>query len=43
MHLPFQNGWTALMKASGSGHMEYVKELLDTGEEVNMQDTVSAA
>ena len=42
MHLSFQVGDTALMKALGSGHMEYVKLLLDTGADVNMQDKVSA-
>ena len=42
MHLPFQDGYTALMVASGSGHMECVKVLLDSGAEVNMQDKVSA-
>ena len=43
MHLPYQYGWTALMRASGSGHMECVKVLLDRGADVNMQDKVSAA
>ena len=43
MHLPFQYGETALMKASFSGHGECVKVLLDRGAEVNMQDKVSAA
>ena len=43
MHLPFQNGWTALMMASGLWHMECVKMLLDRGAAVNMQNTVSAA
>ena len=43
MHLSFQNGWTALMWASGSEHMECVKVLLDRGADVNMQDKVSAA
>ena len=43
MHLPFQYGWTALMKASESGHMECVKVLLDRGADVNMQNKVSAA
>ena len=43
MHLPFQSGWTALMKASESGHMECVKVLLDRGADVNMQNKVSAA
>ena len=43
MHLPFQYGETALMNASGSGHMECVKVLLDRGADVNMQIKVSAA
>ena len=43
MHLPFQDGRTALMRASGSGHMECVKVLLDRSADVNMQDKVSAA
>ena len=43
MHLSFQGGVTALMTASGWGHMECVTVLLDRGAEVNMQDKVSAA
>ena len=43
MHLSFQGGWTALMGASGLGHVECVTVLLDRGAEVNMQDKVSAA
>ena len=43
MHLSFQDGWTALMLASGSGHMECVTVLLDRGAEVNMQNKVSVA
>ena len=43
MHLSFQHGGTALIWASGSGHMECVKVLLDRGADVNMQDNVSAA
>ena len=43
MHLPFQDGETALMWASGWGHMECVKVLLGRGADVNMQDKVSAA
>ena len=43
MHLPFQDGWTALMRASLLGHMECVKVLLDRGADVNMQNKVSAA
>ena len=42
MHLSFQDGWTALMVASGAGHMECVKVLLGRGAQVNMQDEVSA-
>ena len=42
IHLPFQYGWTALMKASVEGHMDCVKVLWDRGAEVNMQDKVSA-
>ena len=43
MHLPFQNGWTALLFVTGSRHMECVKVLLDRGADVNMQKKVSAA
>ena len=43
MHLSFQDGGTALMRASRSGHMECVKVLLGRGADVNMQDKVSAA
>ena len=43
MHLPFQNGGTALMEASRRGRMKCVKELLDRGADVNMQGKVSAA
>ena len=43
MHLSFQNGETALMWASRSGHMECVKVLLGRGADVNMQGKVSAA
>ena len=42
IHLPFQYGKTALMKASELGRLEFVKMLLDRGADVNMQDTVSA-
>ena len=42
IHLPFQYGWTALMKASWSGHIKCVKVLLDRGADVNMQKMVSA-
>ena len=41
MHLSFQGGGTALMRASASGHMECVTVLLDRGAEVNMQNKVS--
>ena len=41
MHLSFQDGWTALMKASERGRMECVTVLLDRGAEVNMQNKVS--
>ena len=43
IHLSFQYGWTALIRVSGSGHMECVKVLLGRGADVNMQDKVSAA
>ena len=43
MHLPFQDGWTALMKASVEGHMECVKVLLDRGADVNMQEPLVSA
>ena len=43
MHLSFQDGGTALMKASESERLECVKVLLDRGADVNMQDKVSAA
>ena len=43
MHLSFQSGRTALMRASELGHMECVKVLLDRSADVNMQDKVSAA
>ena len=43
MHLSYQYGDTALMRASEREHMECVRVLLDRGAEVNMQDKVSAA
>ena len=43
MHLSFQNGRTALMWASGSGHTECVKVLLDRSADVNMQGTIVSA
>ena len=43
MHLPFQDGETALMRASQWGRMECVKVLLNRSADVNMQDMVSAA
>ena len=36
-----QAGWTALMEASSEGHLECVKELLDKGAQVNVQNEVS--
>ena len=33
---------TSLMLASGDGHLDCVKELLEKGAQVNVQDTVSA-
>ena len=42
MHLPLQDGWTALMMASKGGHMECVQVVLDKGAEVNMQRKVSS-
>ena len=41
MHLSLQRGWTALMMAIRTGHMECVNVLLDKGAEVNMQANVS--
>ena len=41
VHVPSQDGETALMKASELGHVEHVKVLLDRGAEVNMQDKVT--
>ena len=41
IHLPFQDGWTALMVALHNGHMECVQVLLDRGADVNMQGRVS--
>ena len=41
MLLSLQDGRTALMMASWMGHMECVKEILDKGADVNMQDKVS--
>ena len=43
MHLSFQYGGTALMQASGLGHMECMKVLLDRGADVNVQDTMVSA
>ena len=42
MLLSLQDGHTALMKASESGHMECVKMLLDKSAAVNMPDKVNA-
>ena len=41
MLLSLQDGRTALMMASWMGRMKCVKELLDKGADVNMQDKVS--
>ena len=41
MHLSLQHGRTPLMVASGGGHVECVKLLLDRGVQVNHQDKVS--
>ena len=42
MTISLQNGNTPLMEASGNGHVERVKTLLDKGAEVNQQDKVGA-
>ena len=42
VYYSLQDGRTALMWASYSGHLECVKDLLDKGAEVNMQSKVSA-
>ena len=42
MHLCLQNGRTPLMEASGGGHVECVKLLLDRGAQANHQSKVSA-
>ena len=39
--LSLQDGLTALMYASGEGHLDCVKVLLDKVMEVNMQNKVS--
>ena len=41
IHLPFQDGRTALINSSWLGHMECVRLLLYRGAEVNIQDMVS--
>ena len=41
MHLSLQDGLTALMKASGAGHIECVQVLLDIGADVNIQHKAS--
>ena len=38
---PLQDGYTALMLASGYGHVECVNVLLDRGAQANLQDKVS--
>ena len=42
VYLSLQDGQTVLMLASSEGHSECVKDLLDKGAEINMQDKVSA-
>ena len=42
VHLSLQNGCTPLMVASGGGHVECVKLLLDRGAQANHQIKVSA-
>ena len=42
VYLSLQDGQTSLMLASSEGHSECVKDVLDKGAEVNMQDKVSA-
>ena len=42
MHLSLQSGRTPLMEASGRGHVECVKLLLDRGAQANHQSNVSA-
>jgi len=37
----YQEGYTALIKASRDGHKEVVELLLDHGADTNMQDNVS--
>ena len=39
--LSFQDGKTALMRASNSGHVEIVEMLLSKGAQVDLQDKVS--
>ena len=36
-----QDGYTALIRASGCGHVECVKVLLSRGAQANLQDKVS--
>ena len=42
VYYSLQDGQTALMWASSKGHLECVKDLLDKGAKVNMQNKVSA-
>ena len=42
IYLSLQDGWTALMHASSEGHLDCVKDLLDKGAKVSMQNEVSA-
>ena len=40
-HCVSQNGWTALMEASSSGHTDVVHALLSGGAQVDLQRGVS--
>ena len=39
-HILSQDGWTALMLASDSGHTDMVQLLLSSGAQVDLQDEV---
>ena len=39
-HFVSQDGWTALMLASDSGHTDVVQLLLSSGAQVDLQDEV---
>ena len=39
-HFVLQNGWTALMLASDSGHTDIVQLLLSSGAKVDLQNKV---